>query len=93
MHADLVADVKLAVSEAATNAVRHSGCSSFEIHGHIDGASLIVSIVDRGQGVDAANPGLGLGMEIIRGLTESLEIDHVAPGTRITMRFGRHPHA
>lgn len=87
MRADVVVDVQLAVTEAASNAVRHSGCSSFQVEGWVDGRSLVVCVWDRGAGVDEANPGFGVGLEIIRGVARTVDVEHTSPGTRITMQF------
>ena len=84
---DLLAEIQLAVTEAATNAVRHSGCADFEVHGWISGDAVIVAVWDQGQGGRDPNPGSGLGTKIIRELAESVEVVHTQPGTRITMRF------
>lgn len=88
-RSNLVADVQLAVSEVATNAVRHSGCSSFDVRACMDECWLVVAVADRGPGLEAANPGLGIGLEIVRGVSTSVDIERTAPGTRVTMRFDR----
>jgi anti-sigma regulatory factor (Ser/Thr protein kinase) len=85
----LVADVQLAVTEAATNAVLHSTCVDFEIQGWMRHATLIVSVWDQGRDRSDSQPGAGLGTRIIRTLTESVDFVDTAPGTRVTMRFLR----
>jgi anti-sigma regulatory factor (Ser/Thr protein kinase) len=50
IRGDVVADVLLAVTEAAANAVRHSACVDFEIQGWMRHATLIVSVWDEGRG-------------------------------------------
>lgn len=89
MRRDLVTNVELAVSEAATNAVRHSGASTFEIECRVEGRSLVVTVSDRGGGSETANPGAGLGLHIIHGVAEAVHIERTGPGTCVTMRFDR----
>jgi serine/threonine-protein kinase RsbW len=89
MRSDAITDVQLAVTEAVANAVRHSGCDDFEVKCSIRAGSAIICVCDHGTGLDGANPGLGLGITIIRELAESVEFEHTNPGTRVTMRFDR----
>jgi anti-sigma regulatory factor (Ser/Thr protein kinase) len=89
IRGDLVADVLLAVTEAAANAVCPSACVDFEIQGWTRHATLIVSVWDRGQGRGEPEPGAGLGTPIIRALADSVDIEDTQPGTRVTMRFPR----
>lgn len=83
----LIADVQLAVTEAVTNAVRHSGCAHFEVLGRISEGALCVRVWDRGRG--RGDPEAGLGTGIIRAVAGSVEFEDTHPGTRVTMRFGR----
>jgi two-component sensor histidine kinase len=87
MPADLIVNVGLAVTEAAANAVRHSGCDDFEVRGWTTGASLIVCVWDQGRGRAHPDPGGGLGIRIVRALAESVDFEDTHPGTRVTMRF------
>jgi anti-sigma regulatory factor (Ser/Thr protein kinase) len=84
---DLAADIQLAVTEAAGNAVRHSGCDEFEIRGWVSDLALNVCVWDEGNGLPAPDPGAGLGIGIIRALAGSVEFEDTRPGTRVTMRF------
>jgi len=86
---ETIADVQLAVTEASANAVRHSGCAEFEIRGWTCEASAVVRVWDQGRGRDDPIPGAGLGIAIIRALTQSVEFKATEPGTRVTMRFQR----
>lgn len=83
----MIADIQLAVTEAAANAVRHSGCDEFEVRGCAGDLSLTISVRDRGHGLREPHPGAGLGLRILRALAESVEIEATEPGTRVTMRF------
>lgn len=89
IRGDVVADVQLAVTEAAANAVRHSACDEFEIQGWIRHAALIVSVSDQGPGRGDPEPGLGVGITVIRALADSVDFEDTHPGTRVTMRFPR----
>jgi serine/threonine-protein kinase RsbW len=95
---ELVEDMRIAVTEACTNVIRHayrdgeSGPIDVVIRPHDDRLELIVS--DRGQGIgpspDGAGPGLGL--PLIAALADTLEIHHVpSRGSRLTMSFRSRP--
>jgi serine/threonine-protein kinase RsbW len=90
----LIDDVRLAVTEACTNVVRHA----YESEGTIDvvvrprGDALEVVVADEGRGIgpspDTAGPGLGL--PLIAALTDTLEIERDrGSGSRLVMRFLR----
>ena len=52
---DIIDPVVVAIEEAMTNAVRHSGAEEeLEVGLHFDGRDLIAEVRDRGQGFDAA---------------------------------------
>jgi serine/threonine-protein kinase RsbW len=97
---DVVEDVRLAVTEACTNVVRHAydgvEPGSLEIVIRPTGDVLDVIVSDRGRGIgpspDTAGPGLGL--PLIAALVDSLEIQH-APraGSRLAMSFLCRPRA
>jgi anti-sigma regulatory factor (Ser/Thr protein kinase) len=53
-------------------------------------ATLIVAVWDQGSGRDDPNPGGGMGKRLISALADSVDFEHTAPGTRVTMRFHRH---
>jgi anti-sigma regulatory factor (Ser/Thr protein kinase) len=90
MSGDLVANVQLAVTEAAANAVRHSDCVDFEIQARMSDATLIVFVWDQGRGRGDPDPGAGFGTGIIRALADSVDFDDTHPGTRVTMQFRTH---
>jgi anti-sigma regulatory factor (Ser/Thr protein kinase) len=91
---DVVEDVRLAVTEACTNVVRHaydgSEFGQLDVVIRPEGELLEVFVTDDGRGIgpspDTAGPGLGL--PLIAALADSLEIQH-APhaGSRLAMSF------
>jgi serine/threonine-protein kinase RsbW len=91
---DVVEDMRLAVTEACTNVVRHAyggvDPGPLEIVIRPAGEVLEVIVSDHGRGIgpspDTAGPGLGL--PLIAALVHSLEIQH-APraGSRLAMSF------
>jgi serine/threonine-protein kinase RsbW len=98
LPADLVEDMRLAVTEACTNVVRHAyhegepGPIDVVIRPNGDRLDLIVS--DRGAGIgpspDLAGPGLGL--PLIAALADHVEIEHGASqGSRLAMSFRCRP--
>jgi serine/threonine-protein kinase RsbW len=89
---ELLGDVKLALTEACTNSVRHAyddgtGAVSIAYELHLD--RLVVEVVDDGRGFDnrrarpdsedELNEG-GLGIAIIEALTDQLEIGRGSAG-------------
>ena len=90
----LLADVALAVSEAATNAVRHAYPAD-SADGHLDVTlirtpdSLIVTVKDDGAGMNAHSDahGLRLGLAIMNSQTERLQIESDTTGTTVTLHF------
>jgi serine/threonine-protein kinase RsbW len=92
LPAPTIDDMRLAVTEACTNVVRHA----YEEDGHIeivirpegDAVTLIVSDDGRGPSPDVAGPGLGL--PLIAALADKLEIEHAPQrGSRLLMSFLR----
>jgi serine/threonine-protein kinase RsbW len=88
-------DMRLAVTEACTNVVRHAyACDDGTIDVLVqpkDGR-LEVIVADSGRGIgpspDTAGPGLGL--PLIAALADSVEIERSAPaGSRLVMSFVR----
>jgi serine/threonine-protein kinase RsbW len=95
---ELVEDMRLAITEACTNVVRHA--YSADERGTIDvmirptGDRLDLVVADHGAGIgpspDVAGPGLGLPM--IAALADTLEIEHgPSRGTRLAMSFRCRP--
>lgn len=89
--------VKLAVSEAATNAVVHAyrdasepGTGTIRVEAALSQDELCVSIADTGSGLrpGQASPGLGLGLGLIAQLADSFELlPGRDSGLRVLLRF------
>ncbi|MEM7095122.1 MAG: ATP-binding protein [Actinomycetota bacterium] len=102
-----VQDLRLAVSEATTNAIeahRDNGLDdAIRIRVAIDDHSVVVVIVDQGPGFDPAqlkpHPPVtdperleyerGLGVTLMRRLTDECDIDSSSQGTTVTLRMFR----
>ena len=84
-------DMKLAVTEAATNVIRHAAVESFRVEYRVLPRAVEVTVVDRGGGFDAGElagkPGEhgGFGLAVIRGLVDEVTVDSSADGTRLKM--------
>ena len=90
---ELLADLKLALTEAASNSVRHAYADgggfvsiAYELRAH----ALAIEVVDDGEGFDPERPPLlegeeltegGLGIAIIRTIADEFELDS-RPGAR-----------
>ena len=92
----LVEDIRLAVTEACTNVVRHAyvdGPGPVEVIVRpAEDHALTVIVADRGRGITpGASPsaeGPGLGLPLIAALTDGLEIQHSPEtGSRLAMSF------
>jgi len=94
-----IANVRLAVSEATTNAVRHAyddggapgdvmACARVERPDGED-ASLVVTVSDHGGGVRPRpdSPGLGLGLPLMAQVTTALDVANRGDGATVCMRF------
>lgn len=90
---ELVADLKLALTEAVSNSVRHAyadGGGFVSIAYELRGDALAVEVVDDGKGFDPERPPPlegeeltegGLGISIIRTIADEFEL-HSQPGVR-----------
>jgi anti-sigma regulatory factor (Ser/Thr protein kinase) len=98
---DIRERVRLAVTEACTNCVRHAydgsaPVSSYRLEACRDGCDLVVVVQDWGAGMAgdgdtpsaSKNPGLGFGLKMIRELASTVEVaTALNQGTRLEMRF------
>jgi serine/threonine-protein kinase RsbW len=98
---ELVADLKLALTEAVSNSVRHAyaeGGGSVSIAYELDADRLAIEVVDDGEGFDPDRPPLlegdeltegGLGIAIIRTVADEFELQS-RPGVRGSrLRFAK----
>jgi serine/threonine-protein kinase RsbW len=101
---ELVADLKLALTEAVSNSVRHAygeGGGFVSVAYELGHDSLAVEVVDDGEGFDPERPPLlegeeltegGLGIAIIRTIADDFELDS-RPGVRGSrLRFAKRLH-
>jgi len=98
---ELLADLKLALTEACSNSVRHAYSGNdhedgiVEVLYHLQADRLTIEVNDHGEGFDpdgaVAEPGDlsegGLGIAIIRSIADELEIGPRADGTGSRLRF------
>jgi serine/threonine-protein kinase RsbW len=87
-----VYDLKLAVTEAVTNVIRHASVESYEIEYRVLPLSVEVSVTDAGGGFSVADltgePDKhgGFGLTVIRNLVDELVLDSAkGGGTRLKM--------
>jgi serine/threonine-protein kinase RsbW len=98
---DLVADLKLALTEAVSNSVRHAygeGGGFVSVAYELAHDSLAVEVVDDGEGFDPEKPPVlegeeltegGLGIAIIRTIADDFELES-RPGVRGSrLRFAK----
>lgn len=90
----LVEDLRLAVTEACTNVVRHAytpgSPGPVEISLRPDDDVVKVVVADRGRGVGTSvdSTGPGLGLPLIAAIADSVEIQHSpGAGSRVAMIF------
>ena len=98
---DVVADLKLAVTEACTNAIEHAyagnpGANEIVVRFALDDDALSVEVQDWGVGFDTEvepprddelRDRAGVGLILIRSLTDELTIESGGAGT--TISFGK----
>jgi serine/threonine-protein kinase RsbW len=95
---EVLADVKLALSEACANAVIHAyaedGAGLMDVSLDVEPGVLAFVVRDHGRGMSprADSPGLGVGLPLIASLAESLELSNGQDGgTEVRMTFLREP--
>lgn len=85
-------DLKLAITEAATNVIRHADVDHFEIEYRLASGAVEITVEDTGDGFreedftgDAGSQG-GFGLAVIRSLVDELALESTAGGgTRLRM--------
>ena len=87
-----VYDLKLAVTEAATNVIRHAAVESYEIEYRVLPRAVEITVIDTGGGFNVADlmrvpDGQGgFGLAVIRDLVDELALDSTeGGGTRLKM--------
>jgi serine/threonine-protein kinase RsbW len=101
---ELLADLKLALTEAVSNSVRHAyadGSGSVSVSYELSRDALAVEVVDDGKGFDPERPPAlegeeltegGLGIAIIRTIADEFELQS-QPGVRGSrLRFAKRLH-
>lgn len=84
-------DLKLAVTEAATNVIRHAAVDSFEIEYQARPKVVEITVIDTGGGFevdDLTRPPDGqggFGLTVIRGLVDEVILNSTSEGTRLKM--------
>jgi serine phosphatase RsbU (regulator of sigma subunit)/anti-sigma regulatory factor (Ser/Thr protein kinase) len=81
-------DVTLSVSEAATNAIEHAyGAreAGFTVRCEHDGQQVTVTVSDVGRWRTTRSQGGGRGLQIMRSLADSVEVDSGESGTIVTI--------
>jgi len=94
VSSELLADVRLAVSEACANVVVHAyrdveeGLLDLEVSAGPGALDIVVRDQGRGMAPRADSPGLGVGLPLIASIAETLELSN-APGggTEVRMSF------
>jgi serine/threonine-protein kinase RsbW len=95
---ELLADLKLALTEACSNSVRHAYSDSggvVEIVYDLRPDRLVIEVTDEGEGFDPTVAGVageeltegGLGIAIIRAIADDVEIGTRANGKGSRLRF------
>jgi serine/threonine-protein kinase RsbW len=98
LSAETLADLKLALTEACTNSVRHAypdDGGSVEIVYELQAGQLAIEVTDDGRGFDYHEPVAdddelaegGLGIEIIRALSDEFELRGGGEGQGSRLRF------
>jgi serine/threonine-protein kinase RsbW len=92
LEPDEIYDLKLAVTEAVTNVIRHASVQSYEIEYRLLPSGVEVSVTDTGGGFSVADltgerdEYGGFGLAVIRNLVDELVLDSTKDGgTRLKM--------
>lgn len=86
-----VYDLKLAVTEAVTNVIRHTTVDTYEVEYRVIGRTVEVTVTDTGGGFKRSDlAGVpdeqgGFGLTVIENLVDELVLDSKGDGTRMKM--------
>jgi serine/threonine-protein kinase RsbW len=87
-----VYDLKLAVTEAATNVIRHAAVESYEVEYRVFPRAVEITVIDAGGGFNVADLTRpsdghgGFGLAVIRDLVDELVLDSTeGGGTKLKM--------
>jgi serine/threonine-protein kinase RsbW len=86
-----VYDLKLAVTEAVTNVIRHAAVDAYEVEYRVIGRTVEVTVTDTGGGFRRADLSGepdeqgGFGLTVIENLVDELVLDSRGNGTRMKM--------
>lgn len=82
VRGEVIADIELALTEACTNVLDHSGdADEYEVSAGVDGTACVIEVIDRGQGFDGSVKGLadaephaedGRGIQLMRALVDKV---------------------
>ena len=84
-------DLKLAVTEAVTNVIRHAAVESYDVEYRVLPRAVEVTVTDAGGGFQVAeltgepDEHGGFGLTVIRNLVDELVLDSKGDGTRLKM--------
>lgn len=84
-------DLKLAVTEAVTNVIRHAAVDSYEVEYRVLSRAVEITVTDAGGGFEVANltgepdEQGGFGLTVIRNLVDEFVLDSRGDGTRMKM--------
>lgn len=84
-----VADLLIAVGEAATNAVEHAygpGGGTVTVHMELQLPDVLVTVRDTGRWRPPRGEGRGRGTLFMRNCSDDLRIDHGPTGTNVVIR-------
>jgi serine phosphatase RsbU (regulator of sigma subunit)/integral membrane sensor domain MASE1/anti-sigma regulatory factor (Ser/Thr protein kinase) len=84
-------DILVACGEACANVVQHAygtGTGDMEVVARLVDGAVEITVVDHGQWRPAADRGGGWGLQLIRGLMDTVEVDSGSGGTEVRMRRG-----
>ena len=95
LDAEVLADLKLALTEACSNSIRHAyregRAGAVEVRYELHGDRLAVEVADEGNGFDVPDSEAGeaeldeggLGIALIRALVDEFDVESSATGSRL----------